>query len=204
MEALGQPRDRVTVAHPDRLLALDAGEQRAVHGQADIGGPVFPMVERDDVTTKLMGHQLGAVADAEDRDPARPDRRVRPRGVRVVDRVRPAREDDRARTAPFELGVRCVEREQLRVDIELAHAAGDELSELAAEVEDDDGALAGVRRARRSVVSRTVERGRIERCLEIGLDLGVVRCEDAVAGVGGLTVDGLAALPRRRRVLVVQ
>ena len=28
LEALGQARDRVAVAHPDRLLALDAGEQR--------------------------------------------------------------------------------------------------------------------------------------------------------------------------------
>jgi hypothetical protein len=38
-------------------------------------------------------------------------------------------------------------RQQLRVDIELAHAPRDELGELAAEVEDDDGlAVVGVGR----------------------------------------------------------
>ena len=58
----------------------------------------------------------------------------------VVDRVRAAGQDDRARAAAFELVVRRVEREQLRVDVELADATRDELGELAAEVEDDDGA----------------------------------------------------------------
>ena len=78
--------------------------------------------------------------------------------------------------------------------MQLADAAGDQLGELAAEVEDDDrigladvGAVA-VRSRRRG--------GRVERGLEIGLDLGVVGGEDAVAGVRGLAVDGLAALRR--------
>ena len=204
LEALGQPRDRVAVAHPDRLLAVDAGEQRVVGGDADVGRAVLAVVERDDVAAELVGHQLGAVADAEDGDPAGPDGRIRPRGARVVDRVRAARQDDRARAAALELVEGRVERQQLRVDVELAHAAGDELGELAAEVEDDDGARGGGRRAGR--VGRRDERSgerRLERGLEIGLDLGVVRGEDAVAGVGGLTVDGLAAL-LRRRVLVAQ
>ena len=65
---------------------------------------------------------------------------IRPGRALVVDRVRSARQDDRARAAAFELVVGRVEREQLRVDVELADATRDELGELAAEVEDDDGA----------------------------------------------------------------
>ncbi len=108
-------------------------------GDADVGRAVLAVVERDDVATELVGHQLGAVADAEDGDPPGPDRRVGPRGARVVDRVRAARQDDRPGAAPLELGVRRVVRQQLRVDVELADAPRDELGELAAEVEDDDG-----------------------------------------------------------------
>ena len=134
---------------------------------------------------------------------ARPDGRVRSWGAGVVDRVRAAGQDDRASPASFQLVVRGVEREQLRVDVELADAPGDQLRELAPEVEDDDRPPGRRRRPGRSIVRRAVRRGRVERGLEIGLDLGVVRGEDAVAGVGGLTVDGLAAL-LRRRVLVAQ
>ena len=148
VEALGQPRDRVAVAHPDRLLALDAGEQAVVRGDADVGRAVLAVVGREDVAAELVGHQLRAVADAEDGDAAGPDGRVGPRRVRVVDRVRAARQDDRARAAPLELVVRRVVRQQLRVDVELADAPRDELRELAAEVEDDDGlAVDGGRRS---------------------------------------------------------
>ena len=144
-EAVRQPRDRVGVAHPDRLLAVEAGEQRVVGGDADVGRTVLAVVERDDVATELVGHQLGAVADAEDRDLAGPDGRIGARGALVVDRVRAAGQDDRAGPAPLELGVRRVVREELGVDVELADAPGDELGELAAEVEDDDGlAVLGV------------------------------------------------------------
>ena len=85
--------------------------------------------------------------------------------------------------------------QQLRVDVQLAHAACDELRELAAEVEHDD-AVGRLRRAvdrwagRRAVA---FGRRRVEGDLEVRLDLGVVGREDAVAGVGRLAMDGLAA-----------
>ena len=181
-----------------RSMPVNSG---VVRGDADAGRAVLAVVERDDVATELVGHQLGAVADAEDRDPARPDRRVRPRGARVVDRVRAARQDDRPGAAPLELGVRRVVRQQLRVDVELADPTGDQLGELAAEIEDDDGlavhrvAGAGLILAR-SLGGRCLERG-----LEIGLDLGVVRGEDPVARVRRLAVDRScrAAVARRAR-----
>ena len=131
----------------------------------------------------------------EDGDPAGPDGRVGPRRAGVVDRVRAARQDDRARAAALELLVRRVVRQQLRVDVELADAPRDQLGELAAEVEDDDRRAVGRSAAPAGPVVGRAVRGRgLERGLEVGLDLGVVGGEDAVAGVGRLAVDGLAAL----------
>jgi hypothetical protein len=80
--------------------------------------------------------------------------------------------------------------QQLGIDVELADPAGDELGELAAEVEDDDRSG-----GRRGGIWAGAIRGRGVQCgLEVGLDLRIVRCEDAVPGIGRLTVDGLAAL----------
>ena len=56
----------------------------------------------------------------------------------VVDRVRAAGQDDRPRAAALELLERRVVGQQLGVDVQLAHAAGDQLGELAAEVQHDD------------------------------------------------------------------
>ena len=81
-EAVRQAGDRVAVAHPDRLVAIEAGEEAVVGGDRDGRRAVLALVEREDVAAELVGHQLGAVADAEDRDPAAPDRRVGPRRVR--------------------------------------------------------------------------------------------------------------------------
>ena len=102
--------------------------------------------------------------------------------------------------APLDLGPRRVVGKELGVDVELADPARDELGELAAEVEDDDGvrfaACRAPARARRRPdgLGRSLGAGCLERRLEVGLDLGVVGGEDPVAGVGDLAVDGLAAL----------
>ena len=92
----GRRGDRVAVAHPDGLLALDA--RRTAPSSAvivTVAGPYSRLVVGQDVAAELAGHELGAVADAEDRDAAAPDRRVGLRGAVVVDRVRAARQDDR-------------------------------------------------------------------------------------------------------------
>ncbi|MFI5255385.1 MAG: hypothetical protein ACHQ15_08010 [Candidatus Limnocylindrales bacterium] len=93
--------------------------------------------------------------------------------------------------------------------MQLAHPTGDELGELAAEVEDDDGVRAGRPgvagpAGRWPLLRRAIGRGRVERRLEVGLDLGVVRGQDAMARVGRLAVDRLAALLGRRSLVVRQ
>ncbi len=193
-EALRQPGDGVAVAHPDGLLAVDVLEQAVRAADADVRRPVLAAVGGQDVPAELMGHQLRAVADAEDGEPPVPDRRVRPRGIGVVDRHRAAGEDDRARPSTLDLLVRGVVRQQLGVDVELADPARDQLGELAAEVEDDDRAGRGGPVAVGPVVGGAVGGRGLERRLEVGLDLGVVRGEDPVTGVRRLAVDRLAPL----------
>ena len=77
MEALGQPGDRVAMAHPDRLVAVETGEQAVIAGDGHGRRAVLALRGREDVAAELEGHELGAVADAEDGEPAGPDRRVR-------------------------------------------------------------------------------------------------------------------------------
>ncbi len=105
--------------------------------------------------------------------------------------------------------------------MQLADASGDELGELAAEVEDHD--RVGLGRARLptgdgsagTIDLRALGRPGIQGDLQVRLDLGVVGGEDAVARVGSLPVDSGAALPgglpalihaapRGRRWLVVR
>ena len=199
-EAVRQPGDRVAVAHPDRLLALETDEQPVLRGDRHVGRAVLAVVGGHDVAAQLAGHQLRPVADAEDGDPPGPDRRVGPRRIGVVDRVPAAGQDDRPGAASLDLLVWRVVRQELGVDVELADAARDQLGELAAEVEDDDGAGFGGRGAGRPVVTRAVGGRGLERGLEVGLDLGVVGGEDPVPGIRRLAVDGLAPLGRRRGV----
>ena len=80
-------------------------------------------------------------------------------GVVVVDRVGAAAEDDRLGAAPLQLLERRVVRQQLGVDVELADAAGDQLGELAAEIEDDHRAGSGRGRAAGTISGGAV-RGR--------------------------------------------
>ena len=197
-EALRQPRDGVAVAHPDRLLPVQAAEQPVIRGDREGGRAVLPPVGGQDVTTELDGHQLGAVADAQDGQTAAPDRAVRPGCARVVDGVGAAGEDDALGAPIDDRPERGVVRHQLRVDVQLAHAARDELGELAAEVEHDHavGRFRGDE-DRGPVVRGTVGRRRVERDLQVGLHLRVIRREDPVAGVGERAVHGLAALRRR-------
>ena len=94
-------------------------------------------------------------------------------------------------------------RQELGVDVELADPPRDELGELAAEVEHEDRVRAGRRLGPGPVVARAIRRRRVERGLEVRLDLGVVRSEHAMAGVGRLAMDGLAAAWLRRRFVEV-
>src|SRR5664280_310144 len=160
------------------------------------------------IVAELTCHQVQPVADPEDGDARAPHGRVRARRIGLVDARRPAGEDDRARTALRDLAPRRVEGQELRVDMQLPDAPRDQLRVLAAEVEDHDGvrltaaALPTGDGPTGAVDRGAFGRGRIERGLEVRLHIRVVRGEDAMAGVGELSVNGLSALASGGLVVV--
>ncbi len=161
-EAIRKASDRIAVAHPYRLLGLQACEQSVWFGNRNGGRTELLALEGDDLAAECLRHEVQAVADAEDRDAPGPDPRVGMRRALPVDARRAARQDDGARLASGDLAPGGVEGEQLRVDMKLAHAARDQAAVLAAEVEDDDGVhvraarrlVAGVRPIRHSPVAQ--------------------------------------------------
>src|SRR5438105_1672135 len=86
-----------------------------------------------------MGDELHAVADAEHRNARAQRIGIDLRRVRVVDARRSAAQDQPRRMALLELCPRRRPRHELAVDVGLADAARDQLAELGAEVEHEDG-----------------------------------------------------------------
>ena len=72
-EALGRPRDRVAVRHPDLVLGGDALEEGARLGDGDRRTAVLARAGVGDLAAEAPGHQLEAVAHPEDRHPGRED-----------------------------------------------------------------------------------------------------------------------------------
>ncbi len=89
-------RDRVGVAHPHIGLGVGGpvGEQRRAPRPAQRGPAVLAASGPADRPPQLGAHQLGAVADPEDRHPELVDPRIEQRRPLGVDRLRPPRQDD--------------------------------------------------------------------------------------------------------------
>ena len=134
-------RDGVAVAHPHHLLAREVVEQRGGSVELDVRLAVLGDVVRLHGPAELAGHQLHPVADPERRHAELEDRGIRERRSLRVDGGGPAGEDQRGRVPRLDLAGAEPVRDELRVDAGLAHAAGDELAVLAAEVEHEHGTL---------------------------------------------------------------
>ena len=100
---------------------------------------------RSTLAAEVAGHELHAVADAENGDAQLEDAGVGVGRALRVDRRRPAGEDERQRAPRRDRRRRRGVVDELRVDAALAHAPGDQLRVLAAEVDDEDGTLLGRR-----------------------------------------------------------
>ena len=97
------------------------------------------LVARAHFAAELVRHHLLAVADAEDRQAA-VEQHLRRAGAAFVGHAGGrARQDDALGLQPVRTPPRRRERGDLRIDPRLAHAAGDELGHLAAEIDDQDG-----------------------------------------------------------------
>ena len=141
---VGQRVDLVAVAHPHLVASRprlhspsNSAQLPAISMKAR---PNSPAVGRRDLAAELVRHHLLAVADAEHRQ-ARVEQIAAGRaGCRLTsprrappDRMMPVGLQPRERLGG------AAERRDLGIDAGLAHAAGDELGHLAAEIDDQDG-----------------------------------------------------------------
>ena len=138
--------DGVAVVHPDRLLGLQPGEELRVDREARRGPAVLaPFV--GDFTARRLGQPLHPVAEAQHRHAQRRGIRRRPGRVRLVDALRTAGKDDARRVPSPDLLGRGVRRKDDGEHPGVPNPSRDQLRVLAAEIEDDDRARPGLRRA---------------------------------------------------------
>ena len=142
LEAGRQPGDAIAVAHPHGVavaLGPEALEQRAVGGDVELGAAELAVVAAFDPAAHLRHHRLLAVADAEHGQAGLEHPVGRARGAELGDAGGPARQDHGLGLQPLEGVLGAVEGHDLGVDALLAHAPGDQLRHLAAEIDDEDG-----------------------------------------------------------------
>ena len=141
VKPVGGLGDGVEVAHPHVVdVGGVVGQQQRRTGAAQLGPAVLAPHAPADDAAELLGDELGAVADAEDRDAEVVDAPGRATGRRRRGRSsgRPTG-SSAGRLALGDLGGRDAVRDDLGVDLQLAHPAGDQLGVLGAEVDDEHG-----------------------------------------------------------------
>ena len=137
-------RNGVTVAHPGGLLARLRAEEGAFPcGQGDDCCAVFAQAGVGHLAAELLRHHLEAVANAENRNTELEDAGIQRGRTGVVHARRPAAEHNSDRVFGGNLGRGDRVRHDLGVDARLAHAAGDQLGVLGAEVDHQHRALRG-------------------------------------------------------------
>ena len=142
LETRRQSLDAIAMAHPHLMLFADRPEpveQLRRSGDLDERAAEFALVRSDHLAAQLLVQSLLPVADAEQRNAA-VEQHLRSAGaVLGRDRRGPSGEDHAFRLQPLERLFGGVERSNLAINASLAHAPGDQLRDLAAEVDDEDG-----------------------------------------------------------------
>ena len=144
-EPVRRPHDAVAVAHPGGLLGRQVAEEQAVGAEHD--GRLAELADAGvgDIAAQRGRHRLHAVTDAEHRHAQLEQPRVDRRRTGLVDRCRPAREDDPDRVVRGHLDRRHVVGHDLGVDPALAHPPRDQLGVLRPEVDHQHGPVLGAR-----------------------------------------------------------
>ena len=154
-ESVRELGDPVEMAHPTLVGVRGIGWQnRRVAGALEQRAPVLAGHAAADDAAELLGDQLRAVADAEDRDPELVDADVELRRALDVHARRATRQDDRVGRPLGDLGGRDPVRHDLGVHVQLADSPGDQLCVLGAEVDDEHRGTIGVPRRIRCGIGR--------------------------------------------------
>jgi len=143
-EPRGQLQSFVAVRHPHRHLRWQSFQQHGTVEDIHIGVAVFALYAGPHLAAELVRNELQPVANAEHRQPERQHLGVRRRGVGVIHRARPAREDDADRVIAFDLRDGSGARENGGKDVLLANATRNQLRILRAEIKNNDGFKCGV------------------------------------------------------------
>ena len=143
-KVFGHVTQLVAVAHPDLDVVLKALEQlvdmAAVLLKLEVCVAVLPLLAGCDtcVLSKVPGHLLQSVANSENGHAEVENGVVDVRCALLVDRVRPAGQDD-ALGCEVEVGQLGGAWQHLRVDIEFAQTSSDQVRVLGPKVEHQDG-----------------------------------------------------------------
>ncbi len=139
LETLRDGRDPVAMAHPHRLAVVDcadAGEQGRVAHDHDLGAPKFAVQPRLHLAAELGADGLLAVADAQDGHAQFEHPLGHARALSLRHAGRAARQDHRPGREVVQDGADPVIGMDLAIDAAFAHAPGDQLGDLAAEIDD--------------------------------------------------------------------
>ncbi len=142
-EALGHAAHGIAMAHPHGLLARSAVEQRRLAGTRDDRRAVLALLGMRHLPAERHGHGLLTVAEAKHRNAQAENLGVDRGSILRVHAGRTARQDDSRRRHGAHLVGRDVAWHDLGIHVQIAHAAGDELPVLRAEIDDDDNLLRG-------------------------------------------------------------
>ena len=140
----GRVLDLIAMTHPhDGFFRARSANSPALCSDLALGPAKLPAAARRHLAAEQMAHQLHAVTDAEDGNAELKDGRVDGRGVFFVDAGRAAGEDDAGGLQFAHALGRDVVPDDLAEDVLLAHPAGDQLTVLRAEIEDENTFLLG-------------------------------------------------------------
>ena len=134
-EALGNARHGVAMAHPYRLLGGGVGEEHRGAVAHERRGAVLSLLGVSNLAAKLRRHDLLAIAESEDGDAQLKHPWIHARRILAVHARRSTRENHGRGSHGCQLVSCDVAGDDCRVNVQVAHAPGDELPVLSAEVE---------------------------------------------------------------------
>ena len=127
-------RDVVAMAHPNRLRGGQSREQARLRIAADRRGAVLPVAPMRELAAEQLRKQLVPETDSQHRPAVAFQKRTHPRHMLVRDRLRPAGQNQAGR--PGRSRPEILRLRHRAIDAQPAHAVGDQVRVLPAEIED--------------------------------------------------------------------
>src|SRR5579859_5305683 len=126
------------MTHPHLLAPIHLGEQKGIVGDFNLREAVFTLITFFDAPTQLVGHQLHAIADSQNRNPQIPNGRVAVRCPLAVHAGGTATKNHTTGLERGELRGGRIESQNLREHLALANSPRNHLRILRTEIENDD------------------------------------------------------------------